>query len=166
MNKFQNINKHRTVELFKLIGKLVIFWIFIYIILIYFYSDMDKISSLTKDVFLQSFSTLMGVVIASVGILIGTISGLYTILISVNINKKISKDISEDLDFKLEFNIPYYIELYPLLSKVLILTSLSILLIILGIWITYDIVMTIFTIYQAYILVTKNSLLNKDPSTK
>ena len=98
MNKFQNINKHRTVELFKLIGKLVIFWIFIYIILIYFYSDMDKISSLTKDVFLQSFSTLMGVVIASVGILIGTISGLYTILISVNINKKISKDISEDLD--------------------------------------------------------------------
>ena len=199
MNKFQNIKNRKIIGLVKLSVKLIIFWIFIYIILIYFYDDIGKVSSLTKDVFLQSFSTLMGVVIASVGILIGTISGLYTILIDVNKNKRISENISEDLDkldeivlelkedtiiliaiyvlnlivtyainldFKLKFSIPYYIEVYPLLSKILILTSLSIFLVLLGIWITYDIVMTIFTIYQAYILVTKNSLLSEDSSTK
>ena len=199
MNKFQNIKNRKIIGLVKLSVKLIIFWIFIYIILIYFYDDIGKVSSLTKDVFLQSFSTLMGVVIASVGILIGTISGLYTILIDVNKNKRISENISEDLDkldeivlelkedtiiliaiyvlnlivtyainldFKLKFSIPYYIEVYPLLSKILILTSLSIFLVLLGIWITYDIVMTIFTIYQAFILVTKNSLLSEDSSTK
>jgi hypothetical protein len=141
----------------------------------------------------------MGVVIAAVGILIGTISGLYTILIDVNKNEKLSKDISEDLDnldeivlelkddtialiiiyifnlvvtyalnlnLKQKFSIPYSVELYPYLSKGYLLNSLSIVLVILGILITLDIVFTMFTIYQAYILVTKNALPTKGPSTK
>ncbi len=194
MEKFQNINQQKAVELIIIGIKLLPLWIIIHLIVIYFYDDIDKISSLTEDISLQSFSTLMGIIIGSVGILIGTISGLYTILIDVYKNKKEIEDNSEDLDklekvvlelkentialiliyvlnliityavnlnFKLKINIPYYTELYPLLSKEAILTSISIFLVMLGILITYDIVTTIFTIYQAYILVTKNMLLNK-----
>ena len=194
MEKFQNFNGQKAVELIKIGAKLFLLWIFIYRIVIYFYNDIDKIISLTEEISLQSSSTLMGVIIGSVGILIGTISGLYTILIDVHKNKKEFEDNSEDLDkleevvlelkentitliaiyflnliityavnldFKLKIKIPYYTELYPLLSKEAILTSINIFLVILGIWITYDIVTTIFTIYQAYILVTKNILLNK-----
>lgn len=190
----ENNKKSRIGDLCKFCGKVIVIFIVIYALVVYFFDDIEKITSLTKEIFLQGFSTLMGVVIASVGILIGTISGLYTILIDVNKNKEISDRISEDLDkldkivselkedtifligayslnlmvtyainlnFKL-FNIPYYEELYPYLSKIVILTSLSITLIVLGIWITYDIVMAIFTIYKAYIHITKYTLIKKN----
>ena len=197
MGKLQNINQQKAIELIGVSVKLLIFWIFIYTIVIYFYDDIDKMSSLTEDISLQSFAPLMGIIIGSVGILIGTISGLYTILIGEYKDKKVLEDNSEDfeklegvvlelkentiiliaiyalnliityainLDFKLKIETPYYTELYPLLTKEAILTSISIFLVMLGIWITYDIVTTIFTIYQAYILVTKNILLNKKRS--
>lgn len=191
MTTTRNSKKNRVGDLCKFCGKAIIIWIVIHLLVVYFFEDITDISNFTKDVFLQGFSTLMGVVIASLGILIGTISGLYTILIDAN-NKKTFKNISEDLNklddtvlelkedtvflivayflnliatyalqlhFKL-FTIPYYGELYPYLAKLAILTSFSITLIVLGILITYDIVMTMFTIYKAYIRVTKDMLLN------
>lgn len=176
---------------------LLLLWVIVYIIVIYFYEDIDKILSLTGEISLQSSSTLMGIIIGSVGILIGTISGLYTILIDIHKNRKELEDNSTDLDkleevvlelkentisliviyflnltityalnldFEGKIRIPYYTELYPLLSKEAVLTSINIFLIILGIWITYDIITTIFTIFQAYILVTKSILFNEKKS--
>jgi hypothetical protein len=93
-----NNKKSRIGDLCKFCGVAIIIWIVIYLLVAYFFADIEKISELTTDVFLQGFSTLMGIVIGAVGILIGTISGLYTILIDVNKNKNISKNISRDLD--------------------------------------------------------------------
>lgn len=179
-------NDHKVVAF-----KLIFLWVIIYSVVIFYFEDIETISSLTENLSIQCFSILMGLIIGSVGILIGTMSELYNLLINFH-NKsnahenksmilyKLKETISELKEdtlllvkvFVINIIITYINKinlkmgffsslispnLYPYLSKQAILTSTNLFLVIMGMWIVYDIISTMFTIHESYIVTLENN---------
>ncbi|MBA2846627.1 hypothetical protein HNP88_000811 [Methanococcus maripaludis] len=149
--------------------------------------NLKNIVDITTEISLNCFSILIGLVIATVGILIGTLSTLYNSMVDlVDGTEQRKNDILDSLDdldryvrelkentlflvFLFVGNIlfiymakicsfepinPYFSYWgYPIFSKEIFLASIGISIIILGVITVYDIVKTIFTIHDHYMVI-------------